>query len=328
MKSMQIKFLIFSLSMLIGRAAWSQDQAKYNVLVAEAFKLYEDQGFLKSAQKYSEAFVILGNKSSATDRYNAACSWALAGKPDSAFVQLFKAAKVAKYSNYNHLSKDADLSSLYVDPRWKKILILVKTNKEAEEVNLDKGLLAILETIYTDDQSYRLKSDAISQKHGYQSAEMTALWDTIQVKDSLNLIKVCKILDEKGWLGPDVVGRQGSTTLFLVIQHSDIKIQEKYLPMMRDAVKKGNANSANLALLEDRVLLRQGKRQIYGSQVGMMPGTEKHYVLPLDDPDHVDERRAAVGLGKLQDYVSHWDIVWDVEAYKKQLPELEKKQKP
>lgn len=328
MKSMQIKFLIFSLSMVITHAAWGQDQAKYNVLVGEAFKLYEAGDYLKSAQKYSEAFAVLGNKGSATDRYNAACSWALAGKADSAFVQLFKAAKAGKYSNYNHLSKDADLSSLYADPRWKEILALVKANKTAEEANLDKGLLAILDSIYTDDQSYRLKSDAISQKHGYQSAEMTALWDTIQVKDSINLIKVTKILDERGWLGPDVVGRQGSATLFLVIQHADIKTQEKYLPMMRDAVKKGNANAANLALLEDRVLLRQGKRQIYGSQIGMMPGTEKHYVLPLEDPDHVDERRAAVGLGKLQDYVSHWNIVWDVEAYKKQLPELEKKQKP
>jgi hypothetical protein len=45
----------------------------------------------------------------------------------------------------------------------------------------------------------------------------------------------------------------------------------------------------------------------------------------LADPDHVDERRASVGLQPLAAYVEHWKITWDVEAYKKQLPELEAK---
>lgn len=312
---------------LWAHAAFSQDQVKYAALIDEAFKFYENKEFLKSAQKYAEAFIALGNKGYTNDRYNAACSWALAGKPDSAFVQLFKIAKNVKYSNYNHISKDTDLASLYPDPRWKDVLSIVKANKDREEANLDKGLIAILDTIYTEDQSYRQQIDGISKKHGWDSPEMKAHWKIIQTKDSVNLIKICKILDEKGWLGPSVIGRQGNTTLFLVIQHSDQKTQEKYLPMMRDAVKKGNANASSLALLEDRILLGQGKRQIYGSQIGMDPETDKNYVLPLEDPEHVDERRASVGLGKLQDYISRWGLVWDVEAYKKQLPELEKKQK-
>ena len=64
-------------------------------------------------------------------------------------------------------------------------------------------------------------------------------------KDSINLIKVMKILDERGWLGKNVVGTQGNQTLFLVIQHADLEYQQKYLPMMREAVKDGNANPAN-----------------------------------------------------------------------------------
>jgi hypothetical protein len=49
--------------------------------------------------------------------------------------------------------------------------------------------------------------------------------------------------------------------------------------------------------------------------------------LPLEDPDNVDKRRAAVGLEPLADYVKSWDIEWNVEAYKKQLPAIEAKQK-
>jgi hypothetical protein len=66
-------------------------------------------------------------------------------------------------------------------------------------------------------------------------------------------------LDKYGWLGADVVGGQGNSTLFLVIQHSDQATQEKYLPMMREAVKNGKAQGSSLALLEDRAAL--GQRQ-------------------------------------------------------------------
>jgi hypothetical protein len=131
---------------------------------------------------------------------------------------------------------------------------------------------------------------------------------------------VSDILDKRGWLGEDVVGQQGNSALFLVIQHADLKTQQKYLPMMREAVKTGRANASSLALLEDRVALRQGKMQIYGSQVGTDNSTGLHYVFPMEDPDNVDKRRAEVGLEPLAEYVSEWDIVWNVEQYKKDLP--------
>lgn len=152
------------------------------------------------------------------------------------------------------------------------------------------------------------------------------MWKTINEKDSINLIKVKRVLDTRGWLGPDVIGETGNSTLFLVIQHSDIETQEKYLPMMREAVANGKAYGSSLALLEDRILLRRGKKQIYGSQISMTP-ENKHYVQALEDPDNVDKRRASVGLGPIADYVAHWNMTWDVEQYKKEQAEREAKEK-
>jgi hypothetical protein len=79
-----------------------------------------------------------------------------------------------------------------------------------------------------------------------------------------------------------------------------------------------------LALLEDRVALRTGHKQIYGSQITSNAAGE-NVVDALDDPENVDKRRAEVGLGPLADYVRRWNITWDPIAYQKQLPELEKK---
>lgn len=93
---------------------------------------------------------------------------------------------------------------------------------------------------------------------------------------------------------------------------------------MKEAVKKGNADSGSLALLIDRIEIREGRRQIYGSQIGTKPNTKTQYVLPLIDPDNVDKRRSEVGLGSISDYVKNWNLIWDVEKYKSELPELEK----
>lgn len=295
--------------------------------VKMADSLYEAKNYKQSALKYSEAFKINGWKALRNDRYNAACSWALANVPDSSFFNLERIANLSNYQNYNHISSDADLITLHNDKRWSSLLEKVKLNKEKAEANLNKPLVAKLDSIYNDDQPLRIEINEIEKKYGRESIEMKNHWKMIKEKDSINLIKVTSILDTYGWLGPDVIGNQGNTTLFLVIQHADLRIQEKYLPMMKDAVKSGKANASNLALLEDRIENRNGRKQIYGSQIGYNPSTKIYYVLPLIDPDNVDKRRNEVGLKSLSEYVKNWGITWDAEQYKKDLPELEKLQK-
>ena len=70
--------------------------------------------------------------------------------------------------------------------------------------------------------------------------------------------------------------------------------------------------------------LREGKHQIYGSQSAKNKKTNQWYISPLIDPDNVDKRRAEVGLGTIAEYAAKMNIDWNLEAYKKELPELEK----
>ena len=326
--AMKQKWILLMLGLLTFGNSYGQDEEKYAELIKEAWHLYETEEYLQSGQKYSEAFVALGNLGYEDDRYNAACSWALVNQKDSAFAQLFRIARKVNYSNINHITTDTDLKLLHSDKRWNEVITIVRDNKEREEAHLDKPLVAILDTIYTEDQKYRLQLDEIEEKHGWASEEVRVHWKLINEKDSVNLAKIIKILDERGWLGPDIIGRQGTSTLFLVIQHSDPGTQRKYLPMMREAVKMGKASPSSLALLEDRVALGKGEKQIYGSQIGRDYETGEHYVLPLVDPDNVDSRRSKVGLGSIQDYISHWDMTWDVEEYKKLLVIKELRQNP
>jgi hypothetical protein len=318
------KIIFLSVCFISTQVSFGQNAA-YSSLVKKADSLYDAKDFKTSALTYSAAFKANGWMGMSNDRYNAACSWALANNSDSSFFQLNRIATKANYINYGHITTDPDLNSLHNDQRWKPLLEIIKQNKEKAEANLNKPLIAALDSIYTEDQKYRLQIDEIQKKYGWESNEMIAHWKIINEKDSINLIKIKLILDKYGWLGIDVIGEQGNSTLFLVIQHADLATQEKYLPMMREAVKNGNAAGSSLALLEDRVALGQGKKQIYGSQIGRDNDTKLYYVLPLEDPDNVDKRRAEVGLQPLAGYVNRWQIKWDVQQYKKDLPTIEAK---
>jgi hypothetical protein len=316
MKLIISTFLLFVCSFTFGQT--------YKSIVAEADAFYNNKEFKKSVEKYKEAFKL--EQKSGDDFYNAGCSASLLGDKKLAFKWLNIALKNG-WSNVRHLKTDTDLTLLHADKKWNKLVSEMQSVLDKREANYDKPLQAKLLAIYEDDQPIREQYNSAQKEFGHQSKQVDSLGRIMMYKDSINLIKVTEILDKYGWVGADKIGGQANQTLFIVIQHSDLKTQQKYLPMVREAVKIGNANRSALALLEDRVALREGKRQIYGSQFGYDNETKKSYVLPLDDPDNVDKRRAEVGLGLLADYVKDWDIIWNVEEYKKQLPELEKKQK-
>lgn len=195
-----------------------------------------------------------------------------------------------------------------------------------DKKELNVSLMAQLDTIYKLDQYFRLQQAEILKKYGAQSEEFTSLILEEDKTDSLNLIQVEKILDEHGWPGADVIGEQGNKTLFLVIQHADLETQINYLPMMRKAVKQGNISKKNFALLEDRMAMRQGKRQVYGSQIKVNYDTGKYYVWPINEPENVNERRAGVGLGPIEDYVKGVGITWNIEQHKEQTIKIELEQ--
>ena len=192
-------------------------------------------------------------------------------------------------------------------------------NKQTPEATLNKYLVAILDTIHQEDQKYREEEQVLEKKFGWESKDVQDIEKIIHEKDSINLIQVEKIIAEYGWLGADIVGEMGNKTLFLVIQHSNTQTQVKYLPMLREAVKNGKAKASYLALMEDRVLLAQGEKQIYGSQLQMDSETNQWVLEPMIDPDNVDKRRAEVGLKPLSEYLKYWDLTWDVEKFKKRM---------
>lgn len=323
-KMLRIIPLFFLFSICCVRA---QDVQVYSALVAEAEQLTASKSYEEASAKYQAAFDELDGKAGVDHRYDAARVFALAGEDEKALFHIKYLAEHPRiqFSDLDKIKSDKAFNSYQNNEDWAAVVALVKANKISFEKDLDKPLAARLKEILEKDQKLRNQFLELERKHGVNSEETKKLWGPIAQADAENLKEITDILDSRGWLGPKVVGKDGSKAIFLVIQHADIAIQEKYLPMMRDAVAKGDAQPHDLALLEDRVAVRNGRKQIYGSQIGIDSSTNTYYVEPIMDPDKVDERRKAVGLNTLAMYLTNFGIKWDLEAHKARSKKMEEK---
>lgn len=160
-----------------------------------------------------------------------------------------------------------------------------------------------LEAMHTTDQAQRQEMAATGRLHGQNSPQMAELWKKQSASDAKNIARLEEIIGEIGWPKLSDVGGRAASAAFLILQHSDLSYQKKYLPLARAAVAEKEMHGSSLALLEDRILIREGGKQIYGSQV-QRNAAGQWEALPLEDPANVDQRRAAVGLPPLADYLA------------------------
>ncbi|MFB3389073.1 DUF6624 domain-containing protein [Flavobacterium sp. LAR06] len=128
------------------------------------------------------------------------------------------------------------------------------------------------------------------------------IWSAINKQDSINLIKIEKIIAVYGYPGKSLVGEPTNESAWFVIQHSS-KIAN-YLPMIEEAAKKGEIPFTKYAMMQDRYLTQQGKEQIYGTQGQGKQVTNKetgkkeffNYISPIENPEKVNELRKKAGF--------------------------------
>jgi hypothetical protein len=82
------------------------------------------------------------------------------------------------------------------------------------------------------------------------------------------------------------------------VQHADDDpdFQTLALGRMEPYLKSGRVKPANYAFLWDRVAVNTGKKQRYGTQPTWECTDGKLELQPLEDPDNVNKRRAAMNM--------------------------------
>jgi hypothetical protein len=120
--------------------------------------------------------------------------------------------------------------------------------------------------------------------------------------DEKNRRKLDRIVARYGWPTISMVGKEASTSAFLIAQHGDLAYRKKYFPLLKAAVAKGEARPDHAAMMEDGILMKEGKKQVYGTALQTDDVTKGLQLWPIENEEEVDARRASVGLPPMAEF--------------------------
>lgn len=165
------------------------------------------------------------------------------------------------------------------------------------------NLIRQLNMMADQEQRASEERDSVVNEKGWRSPEGQESSRRAAAIDSTNMARLEEIIAKHDWPGRSLVGNQAALAAFLILQHANLPQQEKYLPIVQAAADRGDVERYHLAMLQDRVLMRQDKLQRYGTQLWNDPSTGRFGLYPIEDSAGVDARRAEIGLEPLEDYL-------------------------
>ena len=166
-------------------------------------------------------------------------------------------------------------------------------------------------TVTPDTSVASLRAELIAMGESDQSVRqgltMESAADTILIArvaqvDSANTARLTELVEQYGWPLRSRVGEEAAQAAFLVVQHSPShEFQKRMLEALGEAAELGEADRSDVAMLMDRVLIHEGRPQLYGTQFRIEDGRLVPY--PIADVEGVDAARAAMGLMPMSEYV-------------------------
>ncbi len=114
-----------------------------------------------------------------------------------------------------------------------------------------------------------------------------------------------KVVDKYGWLTISKFGKDVSYQVGILVTHTqDKKFAQKCLRLMEENID--DIDKTNFAIVYDKVMISAGKLQKYGTKLKSYfkdNGEVVTEVMPLENPEKVEEFRRQVGLPPLEEYI-------------------------
>lgn len=161
-------------------------------------------------------------------------------------------------------------------------------NIQAYTVDCDQVRFYLEEALRTDQEVRNGEVNASMEE--VDEANQTLLYSIIQ----------CCGTDKIVWAGDDA-----TQAAFLIAQHAPLEFQLEFVSLFESWSKEGIIAPSTFVLMVDRMRLRQGKTQLYGSQV-ITDDSGISKLSPLDDLDKVRARRDSLYMEPLDDYVARF----------------------
>ncbi len=212
---------------------------------------------------------------------------------------------------------DPQFLSLIDDPRWEAVEDEQFRKYEAQNGPVrNQAFAKELFRMIVRDQGFMYAGNIERNKYmrngGYFGTP--AIFPVLAMEEKNlheNERRLLELLDNYGWPYASVVTEYAAAGAALVINHASYEIRSAYFPMLEKAFNDGEAEPLLYAKMRDRLLVEEGKSQLYGTQIRFNGMIRELY--PILEPHYVDQRRSAIGLGPLKPYLKErFGIDWDV----------------
>ena len=270
---------------------------------------------MPALQKY---YAALTENSSTETHYKMASTYALlwtAQARDSSFVYLGYALK---NDSTLKVLYDPTFLSLIEDQRWKEIEDSQLRKYETRNKPIkNKAFTRELFKMIIKDQGFMYAGNIERKKYMQNGGHFStaAIYPVLAMEErnhKENIEKLIELLDKNGWPTASQVTEYAAAGAALIINHTNYKIRSKYFPMLEKAFKKGEAQPLRYAKMRDRLLIEEGKEQLYGTQWKFK--NSKRVPHPILNAKYVDKRREEIGLGPLSVYLKErFNIEWNIK---------------
>lgn len=213
--------------------------------------------------------------------------------------------------------------------------ILFAFNIPLNAQNIQK-IDSLLSKAYKSDQTVRVHSMNLINKLnniGVNDTPATVidslmlLQEQTQKIDNENQTILASILREGL---PEGLSSRSYKAIWLIIDHADLDFQKKYLPIMKEAARKELISANDFAILTDRIKMKEGKPQRYGTQsyTANLNGKQIIYIWPVEDAKNLNKLRDEIGAGNIETYIkvlkttAGCDVIYDPELTVHQMRKL------
>jgi hypothetical protein len=270
---------------------------------------------LRKEQQYDEIIQIIEKKVADSVQlwhyYQLGCMYALKGDTMRPFYYIYKYINLQEFAE--DILTDSDWEVLYSTEQWHKLKDSIISLYLAKYPDItDKKLSIKLWLMGIEDQRYRTLS--INNKSWSLFPDNTLSgYKRKQEKENQkkNEKFIMDLLKRKLFPTYAMVGEEASNAAILVIQHSgENKLFKKALPLAEQAAKQKQINTTYYAIMVDRYLAQQGKKQLYGTQYwsmikkdanGYYTRSSDYFFVPIEDGKNINIRRKEIGLDTIEE---------------------------
>lgn len=158
------------------------------------------------------------------------------------------------YSLFNKEKKFQQFNKIYFSEYLKYIY--------RENPKADTTLIIKIIEMDKNDQLLRMLMDC-----DYSAAISKDSLVKLQINNDLeNQQKIIEIFEKNGYPGKSLVGSEYMDVGALIIQHSSLAIKRKFFLTIYNAAIKGELSYSLIPFLIDRILIEEGKKQLFGTQ--------------------------------------------------------------